>query len=278
MDSVISRRLAGLYDKGQAAVLCMVVEESGSTPRSTGSSMLVFPGGAIEGTVGGGVTEHRVIEKALELLKKGTGSLVYRETLSATDAALEGAACGGSMGIYLEVVGRRRELVIFGGGHVGKAIARLGDMTGFAVTVWDEREEFANPEHIPWGKTLCCSLEELPGRMPVFHGDTYAVIVTRGHALDADVVKLLEGREAAYVGMIGSRRKIAFVRERLLGQGVSPEFLDGIFQPVGLPIGAETPEEIAVSVMAEIVAAARGADVQALRNSGAVKNEKNQSK
>ncbi len=92
MDSVISRRLAGLYDKGQAAVLCMVVEESGSTPRSTGSSMLVFPGGAIEGTVGGGVTEHRVIEKALELLKKGTGSLVYRETLSATEAALEGAA------------------------------------------------------------------------------------------------------------------------------------------------------------------------------------------
>jgi len=278
MDSVISRRLAELYDKGQAAVLCMVVEESGSTPRSTGSSMLVFSGGAIEGTVGGGVTEHRVIEKALELLKNGTGSMLYRETLSATEAALEGAACGGSMGVYLEVVGRRRELVVFGCGHVGKAIARLGDMAGFAVTTWDEREEFANPEHIPWGKNLCCPLEELPGKMPVFHGDTYAVIVTRGHALDADVVKLLEGREAAYLGMIGSRRKIAFVRERLLGQGVSPEFLDRIYQPVGLPIRAETPEEIAVSVLAEIIAVARGADVQNLRNAEAVKNGNNQSK
>ncbi len=172
------------------------------------------------------------------------------------------------MGIYLEVVGRRRELVIFGGGHVGRAIARLGDMTGFAVTVWDEREEFANPETHSLGKNPLLFPGGTARQDARLSRDTYAVIVTRGHALDADVVKLLEGREAAYMGMIGSRRKIAFVRERLLGQGVSPEFLDGIFQPVGLPIGAETPEEIAVSVMAEIVAAARGADVQALRNAG----------
>ncbi len=157
--------------------------------------------------------------------------------------------------------------MIFGAGHVGKAIARLGDMTGFAVTIWDERAEFANQENIPWGRTICCPLERFFERFGDFHGDTYAIIVTRGHVLDADVVKLLEGKPSAYTGMIGSRKKIAFVRQHLLGQGVSEEHLDRIYQPVGLPIRAETPEEIAVSAMAEIIAVARGADLQALRSS-----------
>lgn len=171
------------------------------------------------------------------------------------------------MGIYLEVIGRKRELVIFGAGHVGKAIARLGDMTGFAVTIWDERAEFANEENIPWGRTVCCPLENFFDHVAPFHGDTYVIIVTRGHVLDADVVKLVEGMTAAYMGMIGSRKKIAFVRERLLGQGVSAGHIDRIYQPVGLPIRAETPEEIAVSAMAEIIAVARGADLPALRSS-----------
>lgn len=267
MDIEISRCLVQLYEEGKPAALCIVVEKSGSTPRSMGSSMLVFPDGSIEGTVGGGITEHRVMEKALQLLQKGGTTDLYRETLSAGEAASEGAACGGSMGIFIEVVGRKRELVIFGAGHVGKAIARLGDMAGFSVTIWDEREEFANSTNISWGRTICCPLEELAERMPEFHGETYAVIVTRGHALDADVVRLLQGKRAAYIGMIGSKRKIIFVREQLLGKGVSTEHLDRIYQPVGLPIKAETPEEIAVSVLAEIIAVARGADVSSLRNS-----------
>ena len=102
-------------------------------------------------------------------------------------------------------------------------------------------------------------------RFGQFHGDVYAIIVTRGHALDADVVKLLEGKPAAYMGMIGSRKKIAVVRERLLEQGVAASHIDRIYQPVGLPIKAETPEEIAVSAMGEVIAVARGADLRALR-------------
>lgn len=267
MDIVTARRVVSLYEEGRPAVLCTVVEEIGSTPRSMGSSMLVFRGGKIEGTVGGGITEHRVIAEALSLLEKGTGAEFYREALSATEAALEGAACGGAMGVYLEVIGRKRELAIFGAGHVGKAIARLGDMSGFSVVVWDEREEFANSENIPWGKTVCCPLEDYFNHAPDFHAGTFAVIVTRGHILDADVVKMTDGKKAAYIGMIGSRRKGAFVRDRLLKEGVSKEHLDRIFQPVGLPICAETPEEIAVSVMAEIIGVARGADIPSLRNS-----------
>ncbi len=266
MDIAISRRLSKLYDEGEAAVLCIVVEETGSTPRSMGSSMIVLPGGKIVGTVGGGITEHRVIEKALELLKKGSGSILHRETLTDTEAASDGAACGGTMGIYLEVIGRKRELVIFGAGHVGKAIGRLGDITGFAVTTWDERPEFANEENIPWGRTICCPVEEFFDRFGAFHEDVYAIVVTRGHALDADVAKLLEGKPAAYMGMIGSRKKISVVRERLLEQGVSAGHIDRIYQPVGLPIRAETPEEIAVSAISEVIAVARGADLESLRS------------
>ncbi|MFA7622016.1 MAG: XdhC/CoxI family protein [Aminobacteriaceae bacterium] len=266
MDIAISRRLSKLYDEGEAAVLCIVVEETGSTPRSMGSSMIVLPGGKIVGTVGGGITEHRVIEKALELLKKGSGSMLHRETLTDTEAASEGAACGGTMGIYLEVIGRKRELVIFGAGHVGKAIGRLGDITGFAVTTWDERPEFANEENIPWGRTICCPVEEFFDHFGAFHEDVYAIVVTRGHALDSDVAKLLEGKPAAYMGMIGSRKKISVVRERLLEQGVSAGHIDRIYQPVGLPIRAETPEEIAVSAISEVIAVARGADLESLRS------------
>ncbi len=266
MDRGISKELVKLYEDGRSAVLCTVVEESGSTPRSMGASMLVYPDGNITGTIGGGVTEKRVIDRAMELLRKGTGSALQREVLQASEAAMEGAVCGGAMSIFLEVVGRRRELIVFGAGHVGRAISRAAREAGFSVTVWDDREDFANSENIPWGRTVCCPLEECLDRLPEFHEATYAVIVTRGHEQDADVVGLLEGKPAAYMGMIGSRKKIAFVRERLLAQGISEAHIDRIYQPVGLPIRAETPEEIAVSIVAEIIAVARGADLEALRS------------
>ena len=147
---------------------------------------------------------------------------------------------------------------------MGRALAQLGAFAGFSVTVWDEREEFANPERIPWGRTVALPLEAF-GRSLRTHERTYAVVATRGHSLDGEAVSLLDRRPAAYVGMIGSRSKIAAVRARLRDQGVSAEHLDRVRQPVGLPLRAETPEEIALSVMAEIVAVRRGADVDSLR-------------
>ena len=134
------------------------------------------------------------------------------------------------------------------------------------VLTWDERAEFANGESIPWGRTLACPLNEVFDRGLPLHSASFVVIATRGHALDAEVVKLLEGRKCAYIGMIGSRRKIAFVRERLIEEGVAPDQIDRIYQPIGLPIRAETPEEIAVSILAEIIAARRGADLDQLRS------------
>lgn len=265
MDRALLRQLTEAVDSGREAVLCTVVDERGSTPRGRGAAMLVFSDGSIRGTVGGGGFEYRVMERALAMLEKGTNAEIYREEFSATEAALEGGACGGEATIFLERYGREDEVLIFGAGHVGRALARVADTIGMRVTTWDERSEFANPENIPWGRTVACPLDRIFECGVTLSPLTYVVVVTRGHQLDADVVRLLDGKEYAYIGLIGSRRKVAFVRDRLLKAGVSEAHLDRVSQPVGLPIKAETPEEIAVSIMAEIIAARRGADLRKLR-------------
>ena len=177
----------------------------------------------------------------------------------------EGMACGGSVSIYMEVIGREDELVIFGAGHVGKAIAQLGSFVGFRVTVWDEREEFANADNIPCARTISCPIEAIYENGICLHDRSYVVIVTRGHLLDAEAVAVTDKKPGAYYGMIGSRSKIAALRKSLLERGVTEEHINRLYQPIGLPIKAETPEEIAVSVIAEIIAVKRGGDVRRLR-------------
>lgn len=251
-------------EAGGAGVLCTVVGAKDSTPRDLGASMWVRGDGTILGTVGGGALEYTVIEKARALLADAGGPTLHEAVLR--EAESEGqAVCGGEMTILMEPMGQEAEVVIFGAGHVGRALAQAASAAGFHVTVWDEREAFANQEEIPWGKTLACPLEEALEQGLSLHSSSYAVVVTRGHALDGEVVRMLEGRRLAYLGLIGSRKKIAIIREKLLARGVSQKHLDRIFQPVGLPIGAETPEEIAVSILAEIIAMRRGADLGKLR-------------
>jgi len=265
MNQAILEQIMKDLAKGVPGVLCTVVDVEGSTPRNVGASMWVRPDGGISGTVGGGVFEHHTIREALSLLDSERDHALYKEGLHCDGSDPNSAACGGDISVFLEVVGRERELVIFGAGHVGKALAQAGQFAGFRVSVWDEREEFANAENIPWGTTIACPLEEIFDRGLKLHGRSFVVIATRGHALDSEVVKTIEHCDAAYVGMIGSMRKIAFVRKRLLDEGVSEAHLNRIYQPVGLPIRAETPEEIAISVVAELIAVLRKGDLSSLR-------------
>jgi xanthine dehydrogenase accessory factor len=265
MNRILMEKILEELDAGAAGVLCTVTEECGSTPRSLGACMWVRPDGTIMGTVGGGLFERHVIDEALRMLEEGQDVGRFREALNCAGVEEGGGACGGELGVFLEVLGRERELVVFGAGHVGRAIARTAAGAGFRVTVWDEREEYANPENVPWGRTIACPLEEIFDQGLMLHEHSFLVIVTRGHALDAHTVRFLEKYPSAYIGLIGSRKKIAVVRSHLIGQGVAPAYLDRIFQPVGLPIRAETPEEIAVSVVAELIAVHRGADLADLR-------------
>ena len=248
-------------DEGGYGVLCTVTEEAGSTPRSRGASMWVRPDGSIAGTIGGGLIEYEAIQNALALLASGDSCVTWRKSLTEKD----GMACGGSAVVYMDVMGREDEIIIFGAGHVGKAVAKLGTFTGFKVTVWDEREEFANQQNIPWARTVACPLDKIFENGIRFHDRSYVVIMTRGHSLDAEAVAITDKQPGAYYGMIGSRSKIATVRKMLLDQGVTKAHLERFHQPIGLPIKAETPEEIAVSVMAEIISVRRGADTDGLR-------------
>lgn len=248
-------------EEGGRGVLCTVTEEQGSTPRSRGASMWVRPDGSINGTVGGGLLEHEAIQRALELMKNGGNCATWRKEL--TEA--EGMACGGSAAVYMEELGREEELIIFGAGHVGAATAKLGAFAGFQVTVWDEREEFANAGNIPCAGTVVCPIDKIFESGISFSEKSYVVIVTRGHKLDAEAVAATDGQPGAYFGMIGSRSKIAALRKELSGRGVSEAHLNRIRQPIGLPLKAETPEEIAVSIIAEIIAVKRGANIEALR-------------
>lgn len=261
MDGELLRIISDDINAGRNGVLCTITESSGSTPRGAGASMWVRCDGSAEGTVGGGLAEFEVIERAKQLLTSGETNCLYRKELTEG----HGMVCGGTLSVFMEVVGRCDELVIFGAGHVGRAVAKLGAFIGFKVTVWDERADLTAEEFFPAAHRLSCPLDKIYENGLSLHSNSYVVIMTRGHLSDADVVAATDGKPGAYYGMIGSRSKIAALRDMLLRQGVSKEHLDRIHQPIGLPIRGETPEEIAVSVIAEIIAVKRGGDIEALR-------------
>lgn len=265
MDRSLFSLINSDIEAGVVGALCTIVSSKGSTPRGMGTSMWVRSDGSIIGSIGGGSMEFEVIEKSLALLTSGGGPILYEAVLKETESAGK-AVCGGEVVIMIEPIGQQSEIVIFGAGHLGKALAKITFAAGFPVTVWDEREDFANPRNIPWGRTFSCPPEKLFDEKGIrLHPSSYVVVVTRGHELDTEIVRILEGRPLAYLGVIGSRKKIATMRNKLLALGASETFLDGIFQPVGLPIGAETPEEIAISILAEIIALRRGSDLDKLR-------------
>jgi len=247
---------------GKCGVLCTVIKTGGSAPRGAGTSMWVTGDGKTSGTIGGGPTEHGAIAEAVRMISEGTETKILEKDLGPDGS---GMICGGNMTLLLQLIGREEKLVVFGAGHVGKAIARLGVFAGMHVTVWDDRAEFANSENLPECESVACSLEEAFSGRLAFSDRTCVVVCTRAHEMDSDVLAALDGLPMVYVGMLGSRRKIKAIREHLLKQGVSAHFLDRVFQPIGLPIEAETPEEIALSIMAEIIAVLRGAPVQLLR-------------
>ena len=157
MNKILLNLINSELEDGEFGVLCTVTEESGSTPRSKGASMWVRRDGSISGTIGGGLIEFEAIKKAKELLASGETVMVWKKNLTEKDGML----CGGTATVYMEVLGREDELLIFGAGHVGKAVAQAAALVGFRVTVWDEREEYANRENIPWARTVVCPIEEI---------------------------------------------------------------------------------------------------------------------
>jgi len=232
----------------EPAAICILVEAEGSVPQKVGAKMLVRSDRTIEGTIGGGRFEAEVINAALGALN---GQRCQMLDLRLTEEY--GYACGGRVRVYIEPIVAEPHLVIFGAGHVGRALCRLGRFAGFQVTVGDDRTEFANEENLPDASRIVVLAWNQPLAQISIGDNTYIVIATRGHLHDFQVVAQALETRARYIGLVGSRKKRGTLVKFLQEKGVTEDLITRVITPVGLPIGSVTPEEIAVSIVAQII-------------------------
>jgi len=237
--------------------LAGIVAASGSTPRSK-ARMLVRSDASTLGTIGGGIVESKVIVDALECMRLKKSRLARYDLDSCAGKDSVGMLCGGSMEVFIDVVPARRKLVIVGAGHVGQALAKLADFAGFGVSIVDERKDMASAERFPMAESLYCN-ENLVEALKGLPFDPEASIVIATHADDERALRALLVKPWSYLGMMGSRRKVLTLMDTLRGEGFSPDLLSKVRAPIGLDIEAETPEEIAISIIAEILADANQA-------------------
>jgi xanthine dehydrogenase accessory factor len=254
----IYEEIVKLKKAGKSAAVATVISARGSTPREEGSKMLVRSDGSIVGSIGGGNLEALVQKAALEIIASGKAQTIHFD-LSEKDAAEVGMICGGVTDILIEPIIPAPMLYIFGAGHISISLATIGKMLDFSITVIDDRADFANKERFPgvdeiYAKDMNQVFEKLN-----VNESSYIVIVTRGHAHDEVVLEWAVTTPAFYIGMIGSKTKNQTIYNHLKERGVTQEMLDRVYAPIGLKINAETPEEIAVSIMAEIIRVKRNA-------------------
>jgi xanthine dehydrogenase accessory factor len=244
--------------KGEEVALITITSSNGSTPQRVGAKMLVYADGRTVGTIGGGCYEHDALGKAREALRTRK-PVTAKYDLNDDFAEETGLVCGGQMEVFIEPLESPPALYVFGAGHVGYYLARAASEAGFEVHIVDDRAAFANRERFPFAASVV--VEDIPAwltatSLPV---SAYAVIVTRGHRNDLDALEHLAPRDLRYLGLIGSRAKVARLYDQLLGEGRSTlEQLSRVHAPIGLDIGAVTPQEIAVSIVAELIAIRRG--------------------
>ncbi len=242
--------------------LATIVASSGSTPRGK-AKMIVLADGSSFGTVGGGIVEAKVIDEAKKAIDFDRPIMLdYALDHGPGERSLD-MECGGSMQVYVEVFGAKARLVIAGGGHVGLAIARLASSVGFRLVIVDDRPGYVTPERFPMATELYVreSMDEALAAVPM---DKRSCVVIATHASDERALRSFVLRDCAYLGFLGSRRKVRVLLDKARAEGVPDAQLDRVRAPIGLDLGAETPEEIAVSVVAEIMAAIAGRDAAPL--------------
>jgi xanthine dehydrogenase accessory factor len=257
MNREVFAAVAAALERGEPAALVTIVSTTGSTPQRVGAKMLVFGDGRIVGTIGGGCYENDAFGKARAAIETRAPQLVHYE-LSDDFAQETGLICGGQMDVYIEPIEPSPELYIIGAGHVAFHLARLAAEVGFLIHVVDDREKFANAERFPAAAEII--VEDIPSWIArvSLPAHAYAVIVTRGHTNDLDALRALAPRELRYLGLIGSRAKVARIYDALTEERMPADTLTRVHAPIGLDIGAVTPQEIAVSILAELIAVKHG--------------------
>lgn len=225
--------------------------------------MLVYEDGSLLGSVGGGEIENRVVKEAMEAMEDGRTRKLHYNMNDPKQG--DPGICGGQVDVYVEPILQKPKLLIIGGGHVGKSLAHLAKWLGFRVAISDDRPEFCNPEVVPEADEFYpVPMAELPEHVKI-NSQTYIALMTRGVTVDVPGLPPLLDCKAAYIGIIGSKKRWVTTRKALIQAGIPEEKLNRVYSPIGLELKAETPEEIAVSIMAEIIM---------LRNGGSGKTMK----
>jgi xanthine dehydrogenase accessory factor len=248
--------LVRLRRLGQKCALATIVQVRGSIPSYESAKLLVREDGSMAGTIGGGCVEAEVWNAAREVIASGKPR--HMSFSLGQDAAYDnGLICGGQLDVFVECIEPQPAAIIFGGGHISKSLAKVLDLAGFRVSVSDNREAFANRERFPEAAEVHSDeYEDLYSKLNITES-TYIVIVTRGHRDDMRVLRWAVTTPAKYIAMIGSKRKVISVIRELEKEGIGSEAFDRIFAPMGFEIGAVSPEEIAISVGAEMIAMRR---------------------
>jgi len=246
---------------GQKCAVATIVQVNGSIPSYESAKLLVREDGSMLGTVGGGCVEAEVWTAAREVIE--TGKPRHLNFSLGQDAAYDnGLICGGQLNIFVEPVTPQPRAFIFGGGHVSKSLSKVANLAGFATVIVDDREAFANKDRFPEADEVYADEYESVFPQLAITSTSYIIIVTRGHRDDMRVLRWAVGTPARYVGMIGSKRKVIEIVKFLENEGVPAAQLERVHAPIGLEIGAVTPEEIAVSIVAEMIAVRRHAAME----------------
>ena len=241
-----------IKNEGDVAALATVVWVKGSTPRAEGSKMLIRSDGSLMGSVGGGCLEADVWQAAMKVIEEGTPKVLNFDLTGREDTP-EGLICGGTMQVFVEPIAAQPTIYLFGAGHIGYAVSKIANMTGFRVAVIDDRPAFANAERFPDADDI--TVDDPATMVPrlKINKASYLVVACRGHLEDQEVLVEAVKTPACYIGLIGSKKKVKTVFSNLKAEGISQENIGRIHAPIGIPIVSETPEEIAVSIMAEII-------------------------
>jgi len=243
--------LMAAQEAGEPVVLATIIRTSGSVPRQSGSKMLVYGDGRISGTVGGGEMESRIVQEAQACLADGQTRIVPYSLVEPERG--DPGLCGGEVEVYLEPYAAPATVLVIGCGHVGKALASLAYWLGYRVLLNDDRPELVSPENIPEADLyLPGDIETLLEQVQI-NGNTHIAVLTRNVSIDRQILPRLADTPAPYIGVIGSRRRWEETQKLLKADGLSEADLQRFHSPIGLELNAESPEEIAVSIMAEII-------------------------
>lgn len=257
MEGDIYREITKIRDEERNAALVTVIAANGSTPQSVGAKMLVHTDGSILSTIGGGNLEAEIIKESLKVIKSCKPE---RFTYDLSKGGNVGMVCGGTLEVFIEPVSPMPTLYIFGGGHISLYLTKMANLAGFKILIIDPHES-ANPDELPdAGQAIKEDFVKAFSNPRVhINESSFIVIVTRDHISDGAVLEKALKTKAKYIGLIGSKTKRQSIYSDLLSKGISQELLDKVCNPIGLPINAQTPAEIAVSILAEIIKVRRNA-------------------